>query len=368
MNSPFRILPFFLFILVVASCNRGATDFVFPTPVDTSTRAISLQDKRSYDFPTEGLSFDNKFDGARLNGVEQLTATSYVVSIEPENEPINPSPWYAFRIQAERDKRFTVHLTYDDNANHRYFPKVSADRKTWVPVDSTKVLRNINGKELYVMLEMRAGETLYLAGQEVINSADVLAWAQGLSQHPNLSLRTVGQSKLGRDLLRLDLRSGEAGKRPTIVLFSRQHPPEVTGFLAFQSFIDGLLAHPRLGEFLDNYQVLIYPLMNPDGVDLGHWRHNAGGIDPNRDWAFYRQPEAYAIANDVVTFAKGNRSKVVLGMDFHSTWADVYYTHNDAVEPKTALPGFKDAWLAGIEREIGGDFKINEEAEPIGKP
>ncbi|MEM6772496.1 MAG: hypothetical protein AAF597_18105, partial [Bacteroidota bacterium] len=80
------------------------------------------------------------------------------------------------------------------------------------------------------------------------------------------------------------------------------------------------------------------------------------------------QPEAYAIANDIVATTKSSRSKVVLGIDFHSTWADVFYTHNDAVEPKTALPGFKDAWLAGIEREIGGDFKINEEAEPIGKP
>ena len=357
-----------LLALLLTACHPGARHYDFPTPVDTSTKEIVLQEKKAWDFPVSGLTFDNQFAGARLNGIRQDASNLYRVKIEPENTPINPSPWYAFRIKAERDKRFTVHLTYGDDANHRYFPKVSADRKNWTPVDSTKVLRNINGKELYVMLDMKAGETLYLAGQEVINAADVLAWAQGLSQHPDLSLQTVGQSKLGRDLLRLDLRSGAADRRPTIVLFSRQHPPEVTGFLALQGFMDGLLANPRLQEFLGKYQVLIYPLLNPDGVDLGHWRHTAGGIDSNRDWAYYRQPEAYTIANDVVAFRKEHRSKVVLGMDFHSTWADVYYTHNDEVKPKTALPGFKDAWLAGIEREIGGDFKINEEAEPIGKP
>lgn len=363
-----RYLLYFSIFLFLTACHQGARHYDFPTPVDTSTQAINQQEKREWKFWGSGLTFDNQFDGARVNQVNQEASNLYQIWIEPENVPINPSPWYAFRIRAERDKRFTVHLTYGDDANHRYYPKVSADRKNWVPVDSTNVLRNINGKELYVVLDMKAGETLYLAGQEVINSADVLAWAEALQQHPNVSLQTVGQSKLGRDLLRLDLRSGAADKRPTIVLFSRQHPPEVTGFLALQSFMDGLLAHPRLTEFLAKYQVLVYPLLNPDGVDLGHWRHTAGGIDSNRDWAYYRQPEAYAIANDVVAFRKEYRSKVVLGMDFHSTWADVYYTHNDEVKPKSALPGFKDAWLAGIEREIGGDFKINEEAEPIGRP
>ncbi|MEM6772809.1 MAG: M14-type cytosolic carboxypeptidase, partial [Bacteroidota bacterium] len=146
---------FYLGFLLLTACHQGARHYDFPTPVDTSTREIKLQEKRSWTFPFTGLTFDNQFDGARVNQVNQEASNLYQIWIEPENTPINPSPWYAFRIQAERDKRFTVHLTYDDNANHRYFPKVSADRKNWVPVDTTKVLRNVNGKELYVMLEMK---------------------------------------------------------------------------------------------------------------------------------------------------------------------------------------------------------------------
>ena len=42
--------------------------------------------------------------------------------------------------------------------------------------------------------------------------------------------------------------------------------------------------------------VIVYPLMNPDGVDEGHWRHNTGGIDLNRDWAHYNQPETRQVA------------------------------------------------------------------------
>jgi hypothetical protein len=357
-----------LFLLLFAACHRGATHYDFPVDVDTTTKEITLQTKQDWNFVVTGLIFDNQFDGARLNEVTQEATNLYRVKIEPENTPINSSPWYAFRIKSERDKNFTVHLTYGNGANHRYYPKISRDRRSWVAVDTSKVIRNVNGFELYVSLEMKAGETLYLAGQEVINSSDVKAWAEGLAQHPNLSLSVAGQSKLGRDIYRMDLRTEGAKKRPTIVLLSRQHPPEVTGFLALQGFINGLLAHPRLNEFLSEYQVLIYPLLNPDGVDLGHWRHTAAGIDSNRDWAQYNQPEAYTVANDIVRIANEYKSKVVLGMDFHSTYKDVYYTHLDEVKPATALPGFKDAWLAGIEKGIGGDFKINEDAEVIGKP
>jgi hypothetical protein len=30
---------------------------------------------------------------------------------------------------------------------------------------------------------------------------------------------------------------------------------------------------------------------NPDGVDKGHWRLNDGGVDLNRDWGPFTQPE-----------------------------------------------------------------------------
>lgn len=364
----YRALLPLLFVLTLASCDRGLETHTYPSPVDTSTREITLQEKRTWTFPVTGLTFDNRFDGARLNDVVQEASNLYRVHIEPENTPINPSPWYAFLVKSERAKRVTLRLTYSNDANHRYFPKISTDRKLWTPVDSLRVIRNVNGKELFVTLELGAGDSLYVAGQEVINSTDVRQWAEELADHPRVDMNVFGESKLGRDMLRLDIGTQSGSKRPTIILLSRQHPPEVTGFLALQAFLDGLLEHPRLEEFLGQYQLRVYPLLNPDGVDLGHWRHTAGGIDSNRDWAEYRQPEARAVANDIVDRTKEASSRVVLGMDFHSTWADVYYTHTDAVEPPTALPGFKDAWLASIERKIGGDFRINEEAEPIGRP
>jgi len=357
-----------LTILTLAACNRAST-YNFPVDVDTRTKEIVLQQKQTWAFPESGLTVDNEFDGARLNAIRRTNDTLFTARIEPENGPINPSPWYAMRFKSDRNQTITVRLTYPTNVHHRYFPKVSDDRQAWAPVDSTGVTLGPGQFTADVRLELSANQTRYLAGQEVINSGDVADWLDGLNARYNVVRPfSAGESKLGRNLPAFSISKGKPGARPTIVLLSRQHPPEVTGFLCLQAFLDGLLEHPRRDEFLAKYQLLVYPLLNPDGVDLGHWRHTAGGIDSNRDWARYRQPEARQVAYGIVRTMKETKSEVILGMDFHSTYKDVYYTHNDQVEPPTALPGFKDAWLAAIERGIGGDFRINEEAEPIGKP
>lgn len=355
-------------ILLLLTCNQ-APNYSFPVEVDTRTKEISVQEKKTWAFPEVGLTVDNEFDGARLNAVRQINDTSYTFIIEPENGPINPSPWYAMRFKSDRDQTISVRLTYPPNVHHRYFPKISTDRQNWAPVDSAMVTLGLGQFTADVRMNLRAGQTHYLAGQEVINSTDVADWLDDLNaRYEVVSACSAGESKMGRNLPAFSISKGKPDMRPTIVLLSRQHPPEVTGFLCLQAFIDGLLEHPRRDEFLDKYQLLVYPLLNPDGVDMGHWRHTAGGIDSNRDWARYRQPEARQVADGIVATMKKTKSRVVLGVDFHSTYKDVYYTHNDEVEPPTALPCFKDAWLAAIEQGVGGDFRINEDAEPIGKP
>ena len=354
-------------LLLLSHCSPRPRPYDFPQPVDTSTRPIALQEKRSVDFPALGLSFDNEFDGARMNEVNGVEGPTFEVMIGPENEPINPSPWYAFRVTPSQDRRINVHVNLG-GARQRYWPKLSTDFVNWVRADTAAVRYNADTTGFYLDLELRAGRPVYVAAQEVMNSAFVGAWARELGRrHPAVAhYREVGPSRLGRPLPVLDLyrATKPPGRRTeTIVLLSRQHPPEVTGFVALQGFLDQLLDHELTPAFLTRYRVLVYPLLNPDGVDLGHWRHNAGGIDLNRDWAYYRQPETRAVSEDVVTATGGN---VILGLDFHSTWFDVYYTHEPSVP--TRLPGFQDAWLAGIEAAIGDDFRINEDPGVIGRP
>ena len=96
---------------------------------------------------------------------------------------------------------------------------------------------------------------------------------------------------MGRPLWVLDMTHGDPAAKPLVVFFTRQHPPEVTGFFAFKAFMQEVMGDsPAAKRFWKNYRVLAFPLVNPDGVD---WATGATmpGIDTNRDWGRYRQPE-----------------------------------------------------------------------------
>ena len=87
---------------------------------------------------------------------------------------------------------------------------------------------------------------------------------------------TIGETNLGRPIWVLDITKGSPKDKPLLLFFTRQHPPEVTGYFAFKSFVEELINNNPVAElFLNKYRVLAFPLVNPDGVDLGHWRHNA---------------------------------------------------------------------------------------------
>ena len=158
-------------------------------------------------------------------------------------------------------------------------------------------------------------------------------------------------------------------------MLTRQHPPEITGYLAFQEFVQTILRDNELSnQFLSNYIVLSFPVANPDGVDFGHWRHNAAGIDTNRDWAFYRQKEIKQIAEFIARYAKKQKGIVILGIDFHSTTEDVFYTPDPEKRKKLITPQLINQWLTKTEQAIQNqypDYQLNEdstlEQRPVSK-
>ena len=86
----------FIIALTTACKNFVAKPYDFPNPVDTTTRVIEFQEKKTY--AVSDVYASNEFDGARLNNFQPKGKNSFVATIRPENSPINPSPWYAFKI------------------------------------------------------------------------------------------------------------------------------------------------------------------------------------------------------------------------------------------------------------------------------
>ena len=149
-----------------------------------------------------------------------------------------------------------------------------------------------------------------------------------------------------------------------VLVISRQHPPEVTGTLAVLPFLETIAGKSDLARaFRRRFAVVAVPLMNPDGVDNGHWRHNAAGVDLNRDWLPFNQPEGRLVSEAFLKLK--DKAPVFFAIDFHSTQEDVFYTLSRDLE--TDLPGFTDAWLDAI-RVAFPDYYVNDEPFGLGSP
>ncbi|MEL6866867.1 MAG: hypothetical protein AAFP19_20755, partial [Bacteroidota bacterium] len=185
MNNTFLPLCLLVGLFAIASCtNYTAKDLVFPRPVDTSTRPIEIQEKKTY--AIDGVYADNEFDAARLNAFNKDAEGRFHAVILPENSPINSSPWYAFRLWSDDNRRIQLVLDYTDY-KHRYWPKISKDGKTWQKLDSTQMQWAPDSVDMILNLNL-GPQKLWVAAQELSTSTDVKNWCDQLAQNPDVKL------------------------------------------------------------------------------------------------------------------------------------------------------------------------------------
>ena len=359
------MIRFFILALLLCLISCKVTELPlhhgFPKPVDTSSKEILYQTKKMYTI--DGVTASNKFPAARMNHFEQMNDSTFRVTVLPENEPINESPHFAFSIQSETARTIDLEIFYGDY-KHRYYPKLSYDLEKWIAIDSARFDTLKAGNIATLKLDLNR-EDLYVAAQEIHDSQHTTDWVAGLSaQHSFLSSGIAGTSSQGRDIPYLHIGKGETKNKPAILILSRTHPPEISGYMAMEAFVEELLEDSSLSQsFRERYNILVYPLINPDGVDLGHWRHNTGGIDLNRDWSVFNQQETRVVAKHISETVRDSESNVVLGIDFHSTQEDVVYTHTD--NRRSAITPFKDIWIEAMETS---GYAPNEEAYDLSSP
>lgn len=301
---------------------------------------------------------------ARVNDCQVTGAESFNFTIRPENTPINDSAWYGFRVDPKASGTLRVTLNYE-NGKHRYPPKYSYDGSSWLVLPDTRI-NKIKKDETVMTLDLAAA-SFFISGQEIFTAAAHDSWTQGAAQKPFVTQSVIGQSVDGHPIAMLEAVEGAINK-PYVVLVGRQHPPEVTGALAMIPFMETVLGSTELAkEFRTKFNVLMIPMINPDGVGAGHWRHNKGGMDLNRDWGPFTQPETQAVEGALERFKSGD-DEVVLFLDFHSTWRNLLYTQTD--EEVTDPPFFARDWLKAVDDRLEDEvYEFTREASPnSGKP
>lgn len=289
------------------------------------------------------IAFD--FDGASSSVCAITGERSFDVLVTPEHAPpINPSPWYAFRYETQGDAPISVTLRYLGGA-HRYDPKWHSGPKWRSGAESRELAVTTGNDGAQAMIELPPRQGV-VSAQEVITPADARADLQRWAALAGTQVFTLGQSRDGRPVEAI--RMGRADAPRLVILLGRQHPPEVTGAIAMQAFVDQLTA--QADALPGDLQFLIVPMLNPDGVVRGHWRANRGGIDLNRDWGGFTQPETRAVKAWLDALAPGVRP--VLMVDFHSTGRNLIYVQGDEASPAQAR--FLAAWLGGREGAFAG--------------
>jgi hypothetical protein len=151
------------------------------------------------------------------------------------------------------------------------------------------------------------------------------------SQYPDLcKLDTIGTSVNGKLVLVLKItgNEGDDENKPAVFYSSTMHGDETGGFILMLHLADYLLKNyklnSRVSDLMDNLQIWINPLANPDGTyNNGDAisdpvRFNANGYDLNRNFPDPITPNTVKQKEtiDMVKFMR--RHRFVLSANFHS--------------------------------------------------
>lgn len=344
-----RCLAGLLFALVLALVPAAHAD-VRVAQVQAQ-ELVPQQARGEWRFDEDGIAFDNVGEGARLAGVVRRGPGQYRVVVVPETTPINPSPWYAFRIVASRAGRAGMVFDYGQ-FKHRYRPwlRWGGSRGSWRA--ATEAEFSVDADDVATLsLQVEAGDVVEVSAQVPIRTAEVERWLDALAERLAAQVETIGHSVQGRPLRLLAF--GNPDARQAVLVIGRQHPPEVTGMRAQMAFVDALAADtPQAQAFRDRYRILVAPQLNPDGVVEGHWRTNAHGTDLNRDWGIFDEPETRAAAQALQRHVAGRDRTLAFALDFHSTWYDIFYTVTE--DPARRPGGVLRRWMDALDARFPG--------------
>jgi hypothetical protein len=145
-------------------------------------------------------------------------------------------------------------------------------------------------------------------------------------QDAGLEIRVIGKSIKGRDLYAITPKKLE--KKKTILMFGRHHGDEGTANWIIEGFFNEYLNNKK---FRDEYQLVLYPMINPDGAEAKS-RYNANGRDLNRSWnanAARDFDEVKTIHADLRKVMAEIKEHIFIALDMHGSFTQDFFYRVD---------------------------------------
>jgi len=195
---------------------------------------------------------------------------------------------------------------------------------------------------------------------------------QFATDYPDLcQVVNVGYSVVGREILFARISDNVAVEEdePEVMYTSTMHGDETVGYVLMLRLIDSVLtaygSDPRITDMVDNMEIWINPLANPDGTynggDLmvsGAIRYNANGVDLNRNFPDPDDgdhPDNKTWQPETLTMmSMAENHSFVLSANFHGgvevvnfPWDTWYIRHAD------------DSWFQNLSRQYADTAHAN---------
>jgi hypothetical protein len=200
--------------------------------------------------------------------------------------------------------------TYFQNVDGNFQPLkemmvIQPDREYTVQVNQKKITKDYDDR--YVKYYRYARIQEYLLEKK--NELESIGY----------KIETIGKSIQKRELYSIYPKNLDHNKK-TILMFGRHHGDEGTANWIIEGFLNNYLTD---SEFHSKFQLILYPMVNPDGAE-NRVRYNKKGKDLNRVWDLLpsRSKDEVSIIHKHLNDLYLSENKPLIALDMHGSFTE----------------------------------------------
>ncbi|CAD8182329.1 unnamed protein product [Paramecium pentaurelia] len=231
--------------------------------------------------------FDSNFTCGNLAAVHQVDTFEYDLLLQEDINTTSYSQWFYFKVTNPNEYKYRINII---NLSKNYL-QYQNGFGVYIKFDTNwEILKSqvLIKQSQYVKSNFckTTSTKLYTLSFWINRSSKTFEIALGIPYtHLDLDryLLKFQSEILTNTITGLPVRMVQFGsKRSDVILvIARQHPGETVSSHVCQGFLDALSNDKTLQLF---YNIIVIPMVNPDGVKWGNFRCDLSGKDLNRVW------------------------------------------------------------------------------------